>query len=717
MNQREYARPPIRVRNWLLLVVGVCMLSSLGGCSIWRETGRVFALAKRTTQVEPHYFEYIQSDRVAQREARLLAEQAWAESPNLGSASPDFENGYHEGFADYLYRGGSGEPPIIPPRGYWHLRFLNQFGKTSTNDWYEGFRTGAADCKARGLRDMWLIPTSLIADPDPPSATADWTDEETWDKETYERRVEQRNRENQGDLESLRDPEDPPTPDIGEDQYAPSEMTPSADNKSDEGDTGDLRDTPRDNIPNLPNPFENDDRSDGTGADDTGTDDIGFGLGDPEDGGDQPGNANNDGPFGLQPDPSEESGDSELIMRDEASGRDTPSFDEAFGEDPLPGSDSLDDALDNALDGELLPGGDSVPGEGSGGDGDFGADDLSGMIRFKKSRSVRNDRRTSNQRVRRDTAVRQTGGTSRPSQVKPGNKLRARRSNQADRSRVSQPQVSTQPRPYAIQTRSNGINTRDSVTRVATQPNTRQVAKRSTNPPSNPKRQAPAAPAIEITAADLMFDDSDTPPAMSQPTTAPKTPKREFGLEKVPTLPLQVENSRASDFMQWDPMEGIESKPAFEDLDAKFKTVMSDEAIEQSTQWTAEMSRATELPLRVADMRMQNVERPTFGKAAPNVNSANPAGKTPSGKDRSGGLMDQLRRALNSSAKTSKQARQSTNNQAIIRDYNRENIRQNVIRAEPQELPPIVDLPDVIDRGARPQTSTSGNAIQFRIRD
>ena len=116
------------------------------GCALTHETNRVFDLAKRTTQLEPGFYEYIRSDKVAQREARLLAQQAWAEvAANHGDATPDFKDGFLEGFADYLYRGGSGEPPVIPPRGYWHLRFLNHFGKATIGDWYEGFRQGAAD--------------------------------------------------------------------------------------------------------------------------------------------------------------------------------------------------------------------------------------------------------------------------------------------------------------------------------------------------------------------------------------------------------------------------------------------------------------------------------------------------------------------------------------------------------------------------------------------
>lgn len=160
MNQQQHDRRNARVMQSLILLLA---LISLTGCGLTRETHRVVDLARRTTFLEPRFYDYVRSDKLAQREARLLAEQAWAEvAPTLANASRDYENGFTEGFADYLYRGGEGEPPLIPPRGYWNLRFLNQFGKASTKDWYAGFRHGAQTCKSTGLRDMWLVPTSLL---------------------------------------------------------------------------------------------------------------------------------------------------------------------------------------------------------------------------------------------------------------------------------------------------------------------------------------------------------------------------------------------------------------------------------------------------------------------------------------------------------------------------------------------------------------------------
>lgn len=164
MNEREAIDSQRSSKSALGLLL--CMALTLSGCALANDTSRVFYLAKRTTHIEPRFYRYMKSDRKEQREARRLGEQAWSEyigqNPEL-TPTRDFEAGFVEGFADYLYRGGSGEPPAIPPRGYWNLRFLNQFGKRLANEWYSGFRAGAQDCKARGLRDYWVIPTTLYA--------------------------------------------------------------------------------------------------------------------------------------------------------------------------------------------------------------------------------------------------------------------------------------------------------------------------------------------------------------------------------------------------------------------------------------------------------------------------------------------------------------------------------------------------------------------------
>ena len=166
MNQR-------RIVYFLRSIIGLCLLMlslSQTGCALYQETGRVFDLAKRTVSREPNFYNYLGNDRIAQREARLLAEQAWiGVLATVQNPSPEYENGFTEGFADYLYRGGTGKAPLVPPRGFWKLRFQNPNGELKVKEWYAGFEHGVRDCQQRGIRDMWTVPTSFVPDQRPVS--------------------------------------------------------------------------------------------------------------------------------------------------------------------------------------------------------------------------------------------------------------------------------------------------------------------------------------------------------------------------------------------------------------------------------------------------------------------------------------------------------------------------------------------------------------------
>jgi hypothetical protein len=91
-----------------------------------------------------------------------LATCAWErikwQQPEL---SADFERGFKDGFADYLDFGGIGEPPPLPPRTYWKNRYQSPAGYAAVEDWFAGFRQGAADAEASGWRNYATVPSSV----------------------------------------------------------------------------------------------------------------------------------------------------------------------------------------------------------------------------------------------------------------------------------------------------------------------------------------------------------------------------------------------------------------------------------------------------------------------------------------------------------------------------------------------------------------------------
>jgi hypothetical protein len=102
------------------------------------------------------------------RHNRELAEQAWASmiaSDPSCCSSPYFQEGFIDGYADYLNLGGTGAAPPLPPRHYWNVDFKSPAGVEASQAWFAGFEAGAAAAKASGIREVEIVPSSLLLAP------------------------------------------------------------------------------------------------------------------------------------------------------------------------------------------------------------------------------------------------------------------------------------------------------------------------------------------------------------------------------------------------------------------------------------------------------------------------------------------------------------------------------------------------------------------------
>ena len=100
------------------------------------------------------------------------AETAWQqinETEAAASYSEDFAVGFKNGYAEYLFRGGDGEPPLVAPLSYRHVSYQTPAGYAAISDWFMGYRRGAATARAGGARDWITGPSSLrLAKTSPP---------------------------------------------------------------------------------------------------------------------------------------------------------------------------------------------------------------------------------------------------------------------------------------------------------------------------------------------------------------------------------------------------------------------------------------------------------------------------------------------------------------------------------------------------------------------
>jgi hypothetical protein len=102
---------------------------------------------------------------------RHLGEKAFEEvckaNPNQ-TYSVHYRRGFVDGFADYLYAGGTGEPPVMPPWRYRRSTYETPEGTQAIQDWFAGFRAGAQTAQASGLRNLVLVPVSAVPPPTAP---------------------------------------------------------------------------------------------------------------------------------------------------------------------------------------------------------------------------------------------------------------------------------------------------------------------------------------------------------------------------------------------------------------------------------------------------------------------------------------------------------------------------------------------------------------------
>jgi hypothetical protein len=142
---------------WLL---GVSI--ALSGCALVEDTCRNIRVAC-TTPREEH--------REKTRNAEW-AEEAWqtvARESGGCAHSCDFAQGFKDGFAEYLFRGGCGEVPLAAPLRYRDIGYQNPQGYQAIQDWFDGYRLGTARAHDSGVR-KWITGPPILPLAPPPQA-------------------------------------------------------------------------------------------------------------------------------------------------------------------------------------------------------------------------------------------------------------------------------------------------------------------------------------------------------------------------------------------------------------------------------------------------------------------------------------------------------------------------------------------------------------------
>jgi hypothetical protein len=138
-------------RTLMVGLVALCVSAS--GCGLV-ENG------VRTLVIEPLQYpsDLDECQTCSRNHARAVAALGAYECQNAMCSSDDFAWGFKRGFTDYLDNGGSGQPPPLPPRHYWKLKYQTPEGYRAIQEWFSGFQQGVEVAKASGFRDHTLVP-------------------------------------------------------------------------------------------------------------------------------------------------------------------------------------------------------------------------------------------------------------------------------------------------------------------------------------------------------------------------------------------------------------------------------------------------------------------------------------------------------------------------------------------------------------------------------
>jgi len=157
----------IFMRLWpLCMFVGACLMFCVG-CQPWH-------LAHRTLHEEKWAYSHKHDDRRSLKVYQSWANEAWLYELDHHPDpvfSRTYEKAFRVGFIDFVYAGGTGEPPPVPPRNFWGIRFRNTAGDDLLADWYAGFRHGAQSARDLGYRDRAIIPSATYGVSNQPTAT------------------------------------------------------------------------------------------------------------------------------------------------------------------------------------------------------------------------------------------------------------------------------------------------------------------------------------------------------------------------------------------------------------------------------------------------------------------------------------------------------------------------------------------------------------------
>jgi hypothetical protein len=170
-----YAYAPARSARqdsgWKAAGVLALMIACQCGCTVYQS-------ARRTLIEEPSQFSWRLDRGRSLKVYRQWADEAWAAEsvvcPEIADAD-DYSLGFRDGFVDFVYAGGAGEPPPLPPRKFWNIGWRTPAGANAAEQWFAGYRHGAQVARDGGYRMSGVV-----------NSTNTWAEPAAWGGPTFQ---------------------------------------------------------------------------------------------------------------------------------------------------------------------------------------------------------------------------------------------------------------------------------------------------------------------------------------------------------------------------------------------------------------------------------------------------------------------------------------------------------------------------------------------------
>jgi hypothetical protein len=149
--------------GWKKVAWAGCLAPALAGCNIF------YYAAKNAVNEPIELCDQVSRTHHLRKQARAAWAEVRAQYPRKAFTA-EFRDGFIDGYADYLDRGGAGEPPVVPPKKYTRNDYLNPDGHVLIKDYVLGFKYGSDVAIATGQRQFLVVPVLLpVTNPNPPA--------------------------------------------------------------------------------------------------------------------------------------------------------------------------------------------------------------------------------------------------------------------------------------------------------------------------------------------------------------------------------------------------------------------------------------------------------------------------------------------------------------------------------------------------------------------